>query len=150
MENIVHVNYSRYAHWFPVIILKCVINNSFSPCHFSCTCAVGVNDAVSLRMMAACFIIRSHFALTPTYLSFMSCRQWPYCVNGSISLNTDQEWAFSSLCSVWKVLFSALLWGKTANRQLLSKGSDLFSCLKLYLPNFFLHQTLKKITLELL
>lgn len=32
MENIAHVNYTRYAHWFSVIILKCVINNSFFAC----------------------------------------------------------------------------------------------------------------------
>lgn len=32
MENIVPVNYTRYAHWFSVIILKCVINNSFFRC----------------------------------------------------------------------------------------------------------------------
>lgn len=141
MENIVHVNYTRYAHWFSVIILKCVINNSFC-----CQPASIFHAPVLLMWMTLChcwwWLCSSSWevisALTPTYLSFMSRWQCPYCKNDSALTHWPSQSRlfslFGNLWTVWKGFDLLLCSAATAliRARTLSTGSGQITEYKLH------------------
>lgn len=89
--------------------MSLIIHFPASPFHFSCTCVVDVNDAVSLLMMAVQFIMESNFC-GDTYL-FVSYEPLTMSILLGTTLHsqTDQEELFFPSLEILKLSEKAFI-----------------------------------------